>query len=492
MLSLPALRSPNVLFPSMTLSFHPHSLQEPWPQVLTVAMQSGAHLLAVPLWNDRPGVFGTEARVSRVTPLFDLAGVRRVRILHTQITTLPTVFECTFEYLEDEIRPSTVSLLPLVLDAFDVFVYRNPRIAWARNVPSPANPAVVANWVCQALLTGESRAADLLGVDDVEYRLRFCLEWMAAKGIHPSAATRPASVPQGPTLHQPHTPPQRPAPMASPSSAPLSNIPRERLCQLVEQHGRDLWADPRRCEAFLWDYCADFRREVNLLMIAMRERVPDDMAGSKTGVPFTVLLPQLGKRLQDHAMVTPEGATWAVTSWALALGAISDVQETASSPEPASNPVVLPYRSATLQRRSVAFLVDSAIVFFCMLLLGAFVPGLGNIVVSTGVWLIYFASQESSRYQGTFGKRLCRIVVTDISGQRVSFKQAIVRSVGKLLSVVVAVTLCTPLDRHSRQSLTRGMLGLVGRAVTVDLTPSQALRLHDKLAETNIVVSMSQ
>src|SRR5665213_2983236 len=46
--------------------------------------------------------------------------------------------------------------------------------------------------------------------------------------------------------------------------------------------------------------------------------------------------------------------------------------------------------------------------------------GVNYVINVVGTWL-YFALQESSAWQATIGKRCCRIFVTDIHGQRISF-----------------------------------------------------------------------
>jgi len=50
-------------------------------------------------------------------------------------------------------------------------------------------------------------------------------------------------------------------------------------------------------------------------------------------------------------------------------------------------------------------------------------------------WL-YFAGLESSGWQGTIGKRLLRLIVTDLRGRRIGFGRATGRYFGKLLLVV--------------------------------------------------------
>jgi len=52
-------------------------------------------------------------------------------------------------------------------------------------------------------------------------------------------------------------------------------------------------------------------------------------------------------------------------------------------------------------------------------------------------WL-YFALMESSRLQATLGKRLTRLAVTDVYGERMSFLRASARHFGKFLSIATA------------------------------------------------------
>ena len=46
----------------------------------------------------------------------------------------------------------------------------------------------------------------------------------------------------------------------------------------------------------------------------------------------------------------------------------------------------------------------------------------------------YFTLLETSVWQGTIGKRLLKIKVTDLKGKRINFKRATIRFLGKILS----------------------------------------------------------
>jgi len=106
----------------------------------------------------------------------------------------------------------------------------------------------------------------------------------------------------------------------------MNDAPRQTLRKLIAAHGPGLCSDARRCEGLLRDLSGAHRREINILMGALRERVPLDLLAGRNSVPRDLLLMRLSKRLEDHLALTAEAARWAVDSWALALGIISDAE----------------------------------------------------------------------------------------------------------------------------------------------------------------------
>ena len=99
----------------------------------------------------------------------------------------------------------------------------------------------------------------------------------------------------------------------------MNDEPRQKLRELVIEHGRSLANDPRRCEALLKDYCGSHKREISVLVGALKNRVVDDLLKSSASVPQEIVLGRLRKRLEDDLAMTAEAALWAVESWALAL-----------------------------------------------------------------------------------------------------------------------------------------------------------------------------
>ena len=67
------------------------------------------------------------------------------------------------------------------------------------------------------------------------------------------------------------------------------------------------------------------------------------------------------------------------------------------------------------------------------------------------ITLLYYGFQDSSRHQGTVGRRVVGIIVTDLNGYRISFIKATLRKLVKLISYSVMLVgfLIQPL--HARK-----------------------------------------
>jgi hypothetical protein len=123
----------------------------------------------------------------------------------------------------------------------------------------------------------------------------------------------------------------------------MNDVPRQTLRDLVDRYGRALCGDARRCEGLLRDLCGAHRREINILVSAQKERVPLDLLAAQGSMPRSMLLSRLARRLEEHSALTEEAARWAVESWALALGVVTDAEiETAKREREKKSPAVDP------------------------------------------------------------------------------------------------------------------------------------------------------
>lgn len=104
----------------------------------------------------------------------------------------------------------------------------------------------------------------------------------------------------------------------------MNSSPRQILARIIAKHGREICDSPKRVEALLRDLSSQHRREINILVGALEERVAADLITAGKSVPRDVLLARLTARLRDNLAYTPEAARWGVETWAVALGVFSE------------------------------------------------------------------------------------------------------------------------------------------------------------------------
>jgi uncharacterized RDD family membrane protein YckC len=171
-------------------------------------------------------------------------------------------------------------------------------------------------------------------------------------------------------------------------------------------------------------------------------------------------------RLSPSDLVWTEG----MPEWTAALSVpelLPDTHPLPLIPEPAPAPVTLPtlapgmrvmdYHTPALPLadyagfwlRFVAFLVDYLIIFFAEGIMSLAIWGIarsggfnhtalpvvtGKFILFTLLRWLYYASMESAAPQGTVGKMLLKLKVTDLEGQPITFARASGRHFGKYLS----------------------------------------------------------
>jgi hypothetical protein len=100
-----------------------------------------------------------------------------------------------------------------------------------------------------------------------------------------------------------------------------TEVPREKLKELIEKNGDGLYQDRDRCEGLLKDYCGGHRREISAIVGALEERIPVELKSSwQTAMTPEAMRARLVQRLEDNRGLAPEIANYAVDTWSYALG----------------------------------------------------------------------------------------------------------------------------------------------------------------------------
>ena len=79
----------------------------------------------------------------------------------------------------------------------------------------------------------------------------------------------------------------------------MNDLPRQKLCELIAQHGPTLCEDSRRCNTLLKEQCGTFKKKVRILVGALEEQVTDELLTAPADAPRPDLLDRLRKQLQE-------------------------------------------------------------------------------------------------------------------------------------------------------------------------------------------------
>lgn len=93
-----------------------------------------------------------------------------------------------------------------------------------------------------------------------------------------------------------------------------SNEPQKILRDIYNNNGSSILDEPQRIKGFLLDFCPSYKREINLLLAALSERVPQILLSTST-IPREILVGQLTKKLHDHHGITDDYGRWAIEVW---------------------------------------------------------------------------------------------------------------------------------------------------------------------------------
>jgi hypothetical protein len=107
--------------------------------------------------------------------------------------------------------------------------------------------------------------------------------------------------------------------LAEEAKREMENLPRQKLCEILDMYGRPICDEPQRCEALLRDLCVGHRREIFLLVAALKERVVPDILTSLGILPDDVIVSNLVRKLRDNLGLAEDPSRWAAETWMFAI-----------------------------------------------------------------------------------------------------------------------------------------------------------------------------
>lgn len=102
------------------------------------------------------------------------------------------------------------------------------------------------------------------------------------------------------------------------------DITQKKLCEIYADYGNSIIDAPFRCKGLLKDMCNGYEKEINVFVCAVEEGIPAEMLAYSNKGPVELLLTRFINKLIDNRGIDSSLAKWAVESWALTLGVISE------------------------------------------------------------------------------------------------------------------------------------------------------------------------
>ncbi len=99
----------------------------------------------------------------------------------------------------------------------------------------------------------------------------------------------------------------------------MNSVAREQLIAAYTEKGDLLVRDAQLCEAMLLDRCAGCKKEIAVLVGAVKCGVPSEIGSRSASSPAAALRQVLISRMQDQQGFATDAAAWAVDTWREAI-----------------------------------------------------------------------------------------------------------------------------------------------------------------------------
>jgi len=132
----------------------------------------------------------------------------------------------------------------------------------------------------------------------------------------------------------------------------LNEQPRTQLRTMLVQYGQSVCQDAKRCEALLRDFCPEHKRELNLLIAALKEGIPQELLKPSPHISIEFSIKRLAQTLHDNLGIAESFAFWTVESWALSLNVltqpIAQTQSKQTTPSKTPTPLIIQLQTTSL------------------------------------------------------------------------------------------------------------------------------------------------
>jgi hypothetical protein len=129
----------------------------------------------------------------------------------------------------------------------------------------------------------------------------------------------------------------------------VNEVARDRLGELLSNYGSALTNTPQMCGILIRQKCAECPEEASLLVHAVQKGTVKELLNLGPSPDWEAVSASLAQELSDGVGITTEQASWAVDSWAIALGKHPGARHTEPEPpKPVYEPLTAPNEASTV------------------------------------------------------------------------------------------------------------------------------------------------
>lgn len=104
----------------------------------------------------------------------------------------------------------------------------------------------------------------------------------------------------------------------------MDDTPKYVLCSLINKYGRSICGEAGRLEGMLRDLCGEYKKEIFVMVHALKGGVADALIGAEGQIPVVAIINTQAARLSERYGFSMEISLWATGTWAEALGILTD------------------------------------------------------------------------------------------------------------------------------------------------------------------------
>jgi uncharacterized RDD family membrane protein YckC len=236
------------------------------------------------------------------------------------------------------------------------------------------------------------------------------------------------------------------------------------------------------------------------------ESLPELMTAVETPMPVTELAPVQSEAVQPAALAQVEAIPDLIAP--VQPAPVPEIQSAPVPPAPsaasigqpasqakASSPIPVDwrekyYRTLALKRAGAILLDQVIIIFVPLILLFMVAPGISDSGANWFLVFLYFVVaplMESSKWQGTIGKRILKLQITDKEGDRITFLRAFWRNIVRSLVLYSYIFVIPLVIQYFRFNKTRKLFQdeLSGTVIGERLTGSAPVKVAVTSAGAN-------